>query len=94
MKIVEIIEAKRWENKKTGQTASIYGSVPYQSDKEDWHIVKVGYTWKMQDGTIGFGRQPAKTLEEAKEVMKKINKQNAEYERAYRKAMETENDQT
>lgn len=94
MRIVEIIESKRWENKKTGKTASIYGAVPYKSerDKKDWDIVKVGYTWKVEDGTIGFGTKPVKTYAEALEVMNQVNRRDDEYKKAWKQAMETEND--
>lgn len=73
MKIKEIILAKRWKNFKTGRTASIYGAVPYTSDKADWHIETTGYTWLCSDGTVGLGRIPAKTLQEAQQVMDKCN---------------------
>ena len=75
MKILEVIESKRWVNKVTGQTASIYGAVPYFGDqgKANWSIEVVGYTWKLDNGTIGLGRIPAKTYEEAIEIMIKFN---------------------
>lgn len=72
--IMKIIESKHWLNKKTGQTASIYGAVPYNNDdKNDWEIVVRGFTWLKKDGTIGLGRVPAETYEEAIEVMNIIN---------------------
>lgn len=75
MKIIEIVQSKHWLNRVTGATASIYGSVPYTSEaeKEHWQIVVRGYTWKLDNGTIGLGRQPAKTMSEALEVMKQFN---------------------
>lgn len=77
MKVVEVIESKHWINAKTGQTASIYGSVPYTSelDRSNWSIVVRGYTWRLDNGTIGLGRQPVKTIEEAEEIMSKFNKE-------------------
>ena len=74
-RIIDVIESKHWRNTKTGQTASIYGAVPYCSarEKENWIIEKRGYTWKNANGTIGIGRQPAKTYKEAVAVMEKIN---------------------
>ena len=74
-RIIEVIESKQWRNTKTGQTASIYGAVPYcsEQDKQNWIIEKCGYTWKRANGTIGLGRKPAKTYKEAVEVMEKIN---------------------
>lgn len=75
MKIVEIVESKVWKNKLTGDTASIYGSVPYTRDTDavNWQIVTRGYTWRLDNGTVGLGRVPAKTLEEATKVMEKFN---------------------
>ena len=74
-RIIEVIESKQWRNTKTGQTASIYGALPYcsETEKENWIIEKRGYTWKRSDGTVGLGRKPAKTYEEAVGVMEKIN---------------------
>ena len=75
MKVTEIIESRKWFNIKTEQTASIFGSVPYYSevDKPNWIIKATGYTWKLDNGTVGLGRVPAKTYEEAKEVMDRVN---------------------
>ena len=56
----EAIESRRWFNRKTGATASIYGSTPYISaaDKPNWSIKTVGYTVRdNQTGTIGTGRE-------------------------------------
>ena len=63
-----IIEAKQWRNSKTGATASIYGSCPYYSDadKPDWKIEVKGYTIRNERaGTVGIGRAPFATREEA-----------------------------
>jgi hypothetical protein len=75
MKILKIIESKHWVNKINGATASIYGSVPYTNDldKENWHIITKGFTWLLDNGTVGLGRQAAKTLTEAQDVMKQFN---------------------
>lgn len=75
MKITKIIESKHWVNYKTGQTASIYGSVPYLNDldKQNWTIATRGYTWQLDNGTIGLGRTPTKTYEEAFEIMTTFN---------------------
>lgn len=75
MKILEVIESKRWKHIKTGQTASIYGAVPYtnESDKPNWTIETVGYTWKLDNGTVGLGRVPANTMSEALAIMHKFN---------------------
>jgi len=74
-RVLNIIESKKWVNSETGATASIYGSLPYWTEAEGkkWKIVTSGYTWQLNDGTIGLGRIPAKTYEEAVEVMNSIN---------------------
>lgn len=73
MKVIEVIESKRWRNTKTGQTASIYGAVPYQGDQGPWIIETIGFTWRLDNGTVGLGRMPAKTRAEAEEIMRKVN---------------------
>lgn len=76
MKVIEIVESKHWKNLVTGQTASPYGACPWvsDSDKRNWKLVVRGYTWKNSNGTVGLGRQPAKTYEEAVEVMNNVNR--------------------
>ena len=41
MKIIEIIESKKWTNNKTGQSASIYGAASWHNEeqKKDWSLV-------------------------------------------------------
>lgn len=75
MRIIEVIESKRWRNLVTGATASIYGACPYYSSKHahDWVMETVGYTWRLDNGTIGLGRMPAKTHVEAVEIMHRYN---------------------
>lgn len=75
MKIIRVIESKVWNNKRTGAKASIYGSVPWMTDagRADWEMVTQGWTWELTNGTIGFGRVPAKTREEAEAVMLRFN---------------------
>lgn len=66
----EVIESRRWINAVTGATASLYGSAPYvsESDKANWHIETVGYTIRdNKRGTIGIGRKPFATKEQAQE---------------------------
>ena len=72
----EVIESRRWKNSATGATASLYGAAPYVSDRDraDWHVETVGYTWRnLKTGTIGLGRAPAKTREEAETVAARLN---------------------
>ena len=76
MRVTKIIEARQWRNIATKQTASIYGAVPYtnEKDKANWIMENVGFTWVNSNGTIGLGRMPAKTMQEAIEVMERVNK--------------------
>lgn len=74
-RVVEVVEAKRWKNAKTGEVASIYGAHPATTEAEraDWEVEVVGFTWRLADGTVGLGRPPAKTRAEAEAVMAQIN---------------------
>ena len=67
---------KKWTNNKTGQSASIYGAAPWHNEeqKKDWQLVTVGFTWRLDNGSVGLGRIPAKTLREAMEIMQNFNK--------------------
>lgn len=75
MRIVAVVPAKHWRNLKTGMTASIYGSCPWtrSADSVDWKIEVTGWTWELSNGTIGLGRVPAETREEAETVMRDFN---------------------
>ena len=75
MKIVEVIPSRVWVNATTGATASLYGAVPWTSDAEktSWEIQARGFTWRLSNGTIGLGRQPTATREEAETVMTSHN---------------------
>ncbi len=75
MKIIEVIESRHYRNTITNNTASLYGAVPWQnaSEAENWIIETRGYTWRLDDGTIGLGRQPVKTKSEAIEIMNIFN---------------------
>lgn len=81
--ILEVIEARIWSNSKTNRVASIYGAVPWTSntEREDWKLIQIGFTWRTSSGTVGIGRQPCATREEAEQVMNQIN---AEYEERVR----------
>ena len=83
MRIPIIIESKHWVNTVTGQTASPYGAVPYtDQDKVQWELVTRGFTFKYPDGTIGCGRQPFKTLDEAAQALEHLKAHYQAYERA------------
>jgi hypothetical protein len=63
----EVIESKVWK-RDDGATASIYGAVPWTASSEEkrWKMVTRGYTVRDNvSGTVGVGRQPWKTREEA-----------------------------
>ena len=67
----EIIESKQWQCT-DGRTASIYGACPYVSDadKANWTIKAVGFTVRnMKTGTVGIGRKPFATFDEAAQWM-------------------------
>jgi len=75
MRVIEVIPARRWRNIKTGMSASLYGAVPWTSNaaKDDWQIEESGWTWRNANGTIGLGRAPAATRQEALDVMARVN---------------------
>jgi len=75
MRIVEVIEARVWVNKQTGLKVSPYGACPWtsESDKPNWEKVQQGWTWRLDDGTVGCCRVPAKTREEAAAFMVEFN---------------------
>jgi hypothetical protein len=63
-----VIESKHWRHR-TGRTASPYGSVPWTGapgDREsDWQMESAGWTIQWDDGTVGIGRVPFETPEQA-----------------------------
>jgi len=70
----EVIEAKVWKNKVNGRKASIYGAVPWRSDKEkkEWELVVTGWTVRNpHTNEVGIGHLPWKTKKEAEEFAKK-----------------------
>lgn len=75
MKVIEVIASRVWINRKTGQRVSPYGACPWASrlERADWEMFTVGFTWALDNGTIGLGRVPAKTMEEAVAVMRQVN---------------------
>ena len=67
---IAVIESRVWINSETGKRASIYGAVPWHGAKPDaWQIVPQGYTLQMKNGTVGYGRPPVATREEAEKIM-------------------------
>lgn len=76
MRVVEVIPSRRWRHK-SGRCASIYGALPWTgapgNTQADWTLETSGWTWSMSDGTIGLGRVPAATREEAEEIAERFN---------------------
>ena len=73
---IEVVEAKRWRNSRTGQLVSTGGSCPWHSDTEkaEWSLQVVGFTWyDRKANTTGLGRQPVATREEAQAIADTIN---------------------
>ena len=63
----DLVESKQWQHD-DGRTASLYGAVPYHSDHTGWRVVTVGWTViHKKTGTIGIGRRPWKTKQEAED---------------------------
>lgn len=67
----EVIPSRRWRNKTTGAIASIYGAVPWwdAAAKDHWEIETCGFTIRWPDGTVGIGRKPFETREEAESYL-------------------------
>lgn len=76
MRVIEVIPSRRWRHR-SGRTASIYGALPWTgargNTEADWQMEESGWTWRNDNGTIGLGRPPADTREEAEAVMRRIN---------------------
>ena len=71
----EVIESMVWK-RDDGKTASIYGAVPWTSPAEEkrWAVVSRGWTiLDKHQNTIGLGRVPFMTHEEARAHADKIN---------------------
>ena len=66
----EVVESKRWKNHVTGETASIYGAVPWtrSADEGAWSMETVGWTVRnTRTNTVGVGRVPWGTRTEAQQ---------------------------
>jgi hypothetical protein len=70
----EVIPSRRWVHR-GGRTASIYGAVPWTGvpgdREEDWHMEHAGWTIQWSDGTVGIGRVPFETREQAEAWLEK-----------------------
>jgi hypothetical protein len=72
----EIIDSRHWKHA-SGATASLYGAVPWsnEADRVNWRIVIVGYTVRDNvRGTVGIGRKPFETYNEAETWVYEQNK--------------------
>ena len=67
----EVIESKHWIHTDTGAKASLYGALPWSGApgdrKEDWKVDTVGWTIRWDNGTVGVGRKPFHSKQEAEE---------------------------
>jgi hypothetical protein len=73
--IYEATPSRLWR-RDDGRTASPYGACPWTSKAEAarWKLEQVGWTVRdNQTGTIGLGRVPFKTEEEAQEMASRLN---------------------
>ena len=72
---VTVIPSSVWRHAISGKTVSIYGSSPWTSaaDKPHWTIVDRGWTIQNPDGTVGCGRPPFATKEEAQALAARLN---------------------
>jgi len=64
----QVIESRFWRHK-GGAKASAYGAAPWTgmpgNEEKDWKLEPAGYTIVWSDGTVGTGRVPFKSREEA-----------------------------
>lgn len=71
----EVIESRVWKHLPTGRTASPYGVAPWlgEADRSNWELQVRGFTVRNPDGTIGCGRPPCVTREEAQALADHLN---------------------
>lgn len=70
MIIARVVEHRYWRHT-SGATASLRGAVPYTSEagRAEWTVVRAGWVWQYENGTVGNGRAPFATEEEARAGM-------------------------
>lgn len=76
----EVTEAIVWRHS-NGGTASPYGACPWtnDNDKPNWRLEIAGYTLlDASSGTVGIGRVPFATRDEAQALADKLNAKSAE----------------
>ncbi len=93
MRIIKVIESTVWRNRITGARASRFGAVPWvnATDRDNWSLEPDGYTWVMSNGTVGIGRRPAVSRDEADRVMRDWNRAADERAAEYDKVMRQSN---
>lgn len=71
----EVIESRVWKHRVTGRTVSPYGAAPWlgEADRPNWELQVRGFTVRNPDGTIGCGKPPCATREEAQALADKLN---------------------
>jgi hypothetical protein len=76
MRIIRVFEFWAWVNARTGALATLCGGAPWRTESEraDWAIQLLGFTWEHANGIIGLDRAPTTTREEAETVMKDYNR--------------------
>lgn len=76
MRILSVIVSRVWVNTVSGRTSSIYGACPWvaSSEKANWEVVSRGFTWEMDNNTVGIaGVNNKPTREEAEAFMAEWN---------------------
>jgi len=69
-----VIPWKVWVHT-SGQTASVYGAVPYHNEEQakEWKMEQRGYTAQWEDGTVGLGHHGScQTEDEVTEIASKF----------------------
>lgn len=70
----EVIPSRIWRHR-SGAGASPYGAVPWTgapgNRKEDWHMEDMGWTIQWSDGTVGIGRQPFTSKDDAEDWLRR-----------------------
>ncbi len=79
----EVIPSRRYRNLKNDRKASIYGACPWtgarDDTKADWVLETVGWTVRDNNtNTVGFGRVPWATQEEAQAFADSVAKADSE----------------
>lgn len=76
----EVVARKFWKNNVTGQTASVYGSVPYvnETEKQQWEIVSEGFSVRDNKRNVVFTPHGLIGKNTEHDYMNWVNKHNME----------------